>query len=129
FALFRSARVVPFRQRLCYLALLARFAFCFLAFFFTQCGCICHDCGFFLAQSLCSENLRSVVVISKSAPRAIRRTHVSRLLQLGVLFYQLLQIEARELYCNLVFFSFSFGLSDQPIPIFPVSYLIARFVS
>src|SRR5580658_5065584 len=47
-------------------------------------------------------------------------------LQLGILFHQLLQAEARKLYSNLGFFAFSFALVDRPLAIFGMPNLLAR---
>src|SRR5438093_8030954 len=48
------------------------------------------------------------------------------LLQLSVLFYQLLQAEARELYRNLGIFTVSFTLIDGPFAILWVTYFLSR---
>src|SRR5437868_4205544 len=48
------------------------------------------------------------------------------LLQLRVLFYQLLQAEARELYRNLGVFTVSFTLIDGSFAILWVTYFLSR---
>src|SRR5438445_1941414 len=81
-------------------------------------------CKFDVAQTF-SRN-RVAVIVEKTASELFARSHNSRLLQLGVLLYQLLQTEARELYRNLGLFTFSFALIDQAFAIFGMAHLLSR---
>ena len=63
-------------------------------------------------------SLIPAAIATRVAARDWPRAAALCLLQLGVLFYQLLQTEARELYRNLGIFTLSFALVDQT----PVSY-------
>ncbi len=117
FALFRSASVVARFLGLFRLDLLAGCAFGFLAFFFAQSRCICHEC---------CQNLLEVgtgELCSPGQPRAAVPTSLLDHFQLRVLLHQLFQTEARKLYRNLGFFTFSFALVDGALAIFRVADL------
>src|SRR5437870_3788876 len=69
--------------------------------------------------------LRSAARTRASGLRGRRRPELNRF-QLRVLFYQLLQPEARELYRNLGFFSLTFALIDQSFAILRVAHFLSR---
>src|ERR1700756_1161579 len=130
FALLGTASIVPLSQGFRGLPLLARFPLCFFAFFLAQCLGIRHEINTFLLRFalLLPAPVETRLI---SSPRPCKTSPPGALpvlsfFQLRVFLHQLLQAEARELYRNLGFFTFSFALVHRTLAIFGMADLLSR---
>jgi hypothetical protein len=89
---------------------------------------LCHAEGPALTESCADTALNPIAKAGpKSAqPTAKTKSHELGLLQLRVLFHQLLQAEARELYRNLGLFAVAFALIDRALSIFRMLDFLSR---